>query len=67
MTLFIGFLQGFGPGGLGILTVAGIPDILKMRKRLLMLIEKFAVSLEPPPSSRTLPLEQIVDMYTIRL
>ena len=44
-------LQGFGPSGLGIITVSGVPDILRMRKRLLMLIDTFAVRL-PPSNGR---------------
>ena len=38
-------MQGFGPLGLGIITVSGVPNLSKLRKRLLLLIDQFAVGL----------------------
>ena len=40
-------MKGFGPSGLGIVTVSGVPDISKLRRRLLMLIDRFAVNVTP--------------------
>ena len=36
-------VQGFGASGLGVVTVSGVPEVLKLRKRLLLLADKFAV------------------------
>ena len=36
-------LQAYGPDGLGILTVAGVPNFVELRQRLLPLSQAFAV------------------------
>jgi hypothetical protein len=40
-------MQAFGPDGLGLLTVSGIPGFCQLRERLLPLAEAFAVSITP--------------------
>lgn len=42
MLLFL--MQGYGPNGLGIITVCGVPDYQQLRQRLLPLAQDFAVS-----------------------
>jgi len=37
-------LQAYGSEGLGILLVSGVPDLLELRRRLLPLAQRFAVS-----------------------
>ncbi len=37
-------MQAYGPDGLGILTVAGVPGFVELRQRLLPLAQAFAVS-----------------------
>lgn len=37
--------QAYGPDGLGLLTVAGVPGFVELRQRLLPLAQAFAVSL----------------------
>ena len=38
-------VQAYGPDGLGLLTVAGVPGFVELRQRLLPLAQAFAVSL----------------------
>lgn len=42
--LFVPLLQGYGPNGLGIITVSGVPNFIELRRRLLPLAQQFAVS-----------------------
>ena len=47
-----GGVQAFGPEGLGIIRVAGVPNVELLRRRLLPLAQQFAVrraSTTPPP------------------
>lgn len=37
-------LQGYGPNGLGIITISGVPNFQQLRQRLLPLAQDFAVS-----------------------
>jgi hypothetical protein len=46
--------QGFGPDGLGALTISGIPGYVEMRQRLLPLAQQLAVSALPCLSPCTL-------------
>lgn len=40
--------QAYGPDGLGILTIAGVPELPELRRRLLPLSARFVVSALPP-------------------
>ena len=48
-------MQAYGPDGLGILTVAGVPGFAELRQRLLPLAQAFAVS-SPKPACQSYDL-----------